>query len=400
MRKTLFIIATFLFIALWKGACNAETLPQGYIHKPIAEQIEKYREIFDSAFEKNGNQPINKTMPIVGLYEIVKNGFALIHDEIVKNKTHIDRKEDAINQLQSTWDKLQSTVQEIPGEGKAVSLTSYLRHLSTIAVIYEKYVTNDNFPNKNEVNPYIDVRLNHVNHPLFILFGKPENVARRHISQDHFVNQICNEKYPAFLAFFDTISISPRQQKPSKLDPHYSKENGTFTLLKHDIGHYFESGTLLMRNKEAYNHILHMCKVRDTLKMDHQEKEYRLMTNGLFLLTHEVPLYGLGSNLTLEQFLSKFKRSLGSVVDLLYEDRGIKYKEELRDWEYFLQRTLDQNGNPYFDKQALVTPGREKGDKSIQKYDNDAYSEALRTAYTRFCDDFSAIIINALSSDG
>ena len=65
-----------------KNTFDENTLPSGYKHARIADQLDHFRNIYDAAYQKYKSIDDLRTKPIDGLDKIIFNTYALVRDHI------------------------------------------------------------------------------------------------------------------------------------------------------------------------------------------------------------------------------------------------------------------------------------------------------------------------------
>lgn len=395
-----------------------DQLPSGYIHCPVAQQLSYYREeVFDPAFNSNGKN-ISKLQKgaIPKLFLILENAFALINDYITDDKSiGLEEKTDYLDYLKDLWilaqnyeDVLTSSLFQGFNRNLAYIIDCYKDHIpidlnemkKENPQAYPEFMKDDPLfenPNKDEV--------------IFIVYGNPDRtIKKRNILPYHFVNQYCYRDYSGHIAFFDIFSTL--QQKRSKKDPHWSKENGTLKLLKHDIGHYNYLSEFYV-NEEEIAFVKDTCDIAERYKKKSKLNEFTVLVNGLFIMLHEKPEIveeiepGSSYIETAQQIIKDMKDQM-KFAPFAYNTLGFygtkDYKEERRDWEYILKATYpgpndklrilvhDEQGKPFLpiewnsEKQRVSSlfknsPTRQK---DIQK--------ALQEGYSRYWDYFLSLV--------
>ncbi len=305
---------------------KAVLLPEGYKHVKVQEQILRYRKIYDAVdYEREHDC---SCVHIEGLYDILKNGFALVHDYIQLHEEFNRNKEQAINRIK----KLFAVACAINDAQKMtqncfVTLNLFLASIvdgfkgieSSIKEIMCPFPYGMQFEDlttldlkgyilyQNQKRWYqhpIHQETMHIFCPPLIIYSQGISV----ISPKTFVEQTLNFRYRSGLLLFDVNSRKPLQsgQRMNKSDPHGSLFNGTFFLLRHDLLHIQEQ--LTMETFSLFEFNLNWCKY--LRKINHyrmtQEKSnpenFVLLTNGLFILCHELINVAEGRYNTFIQF--------------------------------------------------------------------------------------------------
>lgn len=103
-------------------------LPKNYKHYNVSQQIENYRKIYALA---------EKSKPIPGLFNILKNAFALINDQIVDGKTRgSEQKEEYLISLTDLWIKSKKSSDTLTSS----IFQGYNKNLSYIIDCYKKQI--------------------------------------------------------------------------------------------------------------------------------------------------------------------------------------------------------------------------------------------------------------------
>lgn len=317
------------------GECNLPKrdlkegeLPSNYVHCPILQQMKFYREkVYDPALrEYNGNVNDLKDKPISGLSLVLENAFALVNDYMANDLSRTeDEKKPYRDVLENLWrmvspdqHRLTSAMFQYFNERLALFITFYKeKRFSRTKTLLNPYEDEDFDIDRKDV--------------IFIIYGNPNpNSKMRNISPYHFVEQYCNPAYSSYIAFFDVLSAP--KEKPTQKDPHWSMENGTSKMLKHDFDHISRQVRKLMWAKD---HIMHGCQVAEHYKSEEKYNEYKILTNFLFLIIHEMPLdFKTDSSQTYFEVITK---KLSEQLKNLYEYGSAVYKRENRDWEFVLK---------------------------------------------------------------
>lgn len=211
------------------------------------------------------------------------------------------------------------------------------------------------------------------------------------ISYATFVDQILNSHYGVGLMLFDDQSFSHKGDKPgTKREPHYSKFNRTLKTLNHDRAHILEQYKAERFIKEKWGidwraHLQDINQKRLSFK-ETDQNAFKLLTNGLFLLSHELTNI-TGSNILKDGILliwaeDKDNIQFSDIIETLPQTmkhgtetlkRNLHYKEDIRDFERALQGIYDPNG-------VLFLPDRE----DFSKLTVDEKQKTVSDGFARF----------------
>lgn len=378
-------------------------IPLNYKHCTIAQQIKYYREhVYDVALkEYNGNVKELDDKPIARLSLIIENVFALANDQINKEdgKT-FEYKKMYSEELLILWNQAQVYNEKLTSN-------AFQKMNAQIAKLLDLYHSGNN--DKNKILSLIKVsRLPHREEgAVFILYGNPNPaVAARHISPFHFVDQFFAEPYPAFIVFFDVLSV--KKNRRTKKDPHWSAYNGIFKMLYHDFLHVAMQQEMLMgENVFLLNWLRNTEIIHKRLKKEGKINEATILIDGLFILTHEISeeiiyAYKQFSN---ESSLPVFHQQIKDyIIEVLSRDAKTDYgsphyKQHYRDREFILRDkywdnsagrykvVYDKEGKSFLDieydsdKKKTTRPFKEVENTSER---NSLMQEALKSGYTRF----------------
>lgn len=348
-----------------------DEIPSGYNHCPIQKQLSYYREeVYNPVFESNGKKiSILQKGVIPKLFPILENAFALINDYITKDLSmDLEEKAAYLNHLKDLWKLAQNNESRLTSS----LFQGFNRNLAYIIDCYKdhkpidlKEMKEENpaaYPNFMRDNP----NLENPNRDdiIFIVYGNPDrSVKNRNILPYHFVNQYCYRDYSGHIAFFDIFSTQP--QKGTKKDPHWSKENGTLKLLKHDIGHYNYLSEFYV-DEEEIEFVKDTCDIANRYKKKMKINEFTVLVNGLFIMLHEKPEIteelepGRSYRDTAQQFVQLMKDQM-IFAPFAYNTLGFygseDYKVERRDWEYILKATYP---DPIDNSRTIVHDGQGK----------------------------------------
>ncbi|MBS0272015.1 MAG: hypothetical protein JSR85_05145 [Proteobacteria bacterium] len=280
-------------------------LPSKYTHLPLPAQIMNYRKIYDKAFSKYGGDVEKlKTQPIEGLYSILKNGFALVHDSIagdikvpMKGFINEHKKQYSLRLLKNLWMSLNKGFPT--GMIDTYDFCQFNYILSDLLSFY-KGGENNHF-SKNYYDVFdSEIRkkivpealkwfsvFDKINLPIVsIIYLSPKPGQKRHLMPRRFVWEFFNPKYEGYLAVFDVLQKEDKKKR-SKKDPHWSSVSGTRNFLTHDFTHIIVDGQVC--NDKAL-----MKKMRKIFsfykKYDEKENKRKIIEHGLYILIHESPL--------------------------------------------------------------------------------------------------------------
>jgi hypothetical protein len=408
------VLGFFLFYALLFPVelSYSDELPTGYHHLTYAEQIRNYRKIYDGLDPKTLNW---SSTHIDGLFSILKNGFALVTDSI-----HSSRADELGQQAVLTDLKRLYNLAENLESSKQLSQDAFLAiHLFMAGIIdrykgisQEKNLILKKF-NQEELEKVlksndpttITQKASFVHTiqgaPLVAIIYK----GRTGILPSTFVAQLFDYDKPIGLALFDVASMpfinpSDKPAKPgSKKDPHYSKFNSTTKLLYHDLSHIREQA-----EKEDYlfnlykikwqDHLQSVNKIRNTLRST-RPNDHKILTNGLFILSHELANVVINALLPSQSPPPKFVDIIEVVKDsmkiytpttgrqthLYLMDTLSGYKADHRDHEFILKDVKDQNG-------VGLLPSKEEW----KKLNNEQKMKSVQDGYEKFWTLFLKII--------
>lgn len=208
---------------------DLDSLPEGYVHNIVADQIYLYRQIYTV---ESSNKP---GIVIKSLGLIAMNAFALAHDVVKKAGQHQSEefKIEYINILTKLWENYRYELKELTSKK-----FQYLNF--QLALIIERYNENKNI-DQDEVNyPFAKKKITKDNFSSdlasFIIYDNPDPIEKRNIKTERFVEEFYHRDFTVYCAIFDVFSL--KREKPTKKDPHYCGVNGTFSLLLHDFSHF------------------------------------------------------------------------------------------------------------------------------------------------------------------
>lgn len=400
-------------------------IPKGYKHRPPSEQIQVYREIFDGEIQKYGSPEATIDKNIKGLFDILKNGFALVNDTIQGRYPEFKRTKDISVEYQALMNEWQSIrnrndqqiyltkLQELWSKAKkfedGLTIETFQRFLYDLAIIIDAYKSGINYDERNKNTIWMDpFTLPRV---VFVIFGNPNPISNRNLNAHHFVTQFCEGDYVAYISFFDSLSNVREGSSRSKKDPHWSLYNGTFKMLRHDLAHnYDQDATYGFRQNEfdinkpkIKNNLMKICKIRDLYQKEGNINAVKIITNALFIKLHEMPR-DISSYCTdtLSKCISsgqKLNKLMQENVDEKYEnEESIQYyKRFYRDNEFILKSRIAQDADflvdgkdvPLFNfnpRQSEIT----KDQKRILKV------AALKDGYNRFWNYYVELCFNKL----
>jgi hypothetical protein len=260
---------------------------------------------------------------------------------------------------------------------------------------------------------------------VFIIYGLPKPGKARNISESHYVKQLLKGDYSAYITFFDVLSkpkhkwSTSKENKPSRKDPHWSKENGTERLYGHDVAHVrTQISDLVDRGGREY--LKKTLALQEKLETQNQNNDATILMKGLFAIIHERPdvvrdamntpeVKNSGTVLKFfEAIVSNFKKKI-MTYDKTHTDYPLSpygsdtYKQENRDWEFSLLRAKyaesDGSIKPVHDGQEAFLPIEYDTvqKKMTRPFNNDPnknekMTDALNQGYARFWTYFLSII--------
>lgn len=389
---------------------NEGTLPVGYVHNAVGHQINDYRKLYKTALDQyNGDYDLMGKSPIAGLTKIAKNTFALAHDVIIKAKN--GQSEDIKKYYLDLLEKLWST---FPKDQDAITSKEFQEINFELARIIEDF------------NAHKDI-INYSYHlsfdaPVFIIYAKHEQVDNRGIASDRFVDEYFNKDFRAYLALFDVLSEKPAQRTGKNV--HYSFFEGTHQMLNHDFLHIDLILAMPSKDYLGVGNIL-MGKIYDVAQKEKDKgnlNDYKILMNGLFLITHEKPQQSLWDytypyptaphprdpNANLDEdyttFVKKYCCTPDYFLTLIGNNNRLRYKDNFADWEYFL-KVRDDNGEPFFDRKKITKEERYVKDERFILGPRDSekvtlrpsqkYRELLEDGYKRFWKKFQDLALGS-----
>ncbi|HXF90444.1 MAG TPA: hypothetical protein VNJ29_00775 [Candidatus Nitrosotenuis sp.] len=384
-----------------------------------AKQFNYYRQIYNNAI--NDPNLTFSTTHIEGLFHILEYGFAKTQNFIKTTKGK--NKSTALSELNTLY-MLASRLEK----DEKLSQQRFIAINLFMAAIVDRYkgiTEEDNhylarfYPkviekalktgNLAEFSARADFVPMNPRQPFVAIIYK----GKSHISPNTFVDQLFHKDYGLGIALFDAESLpyamtqGAKEKSGTKLDPHYSQFNTTVGLLKHDFSHikeqaekerYFSQNYGLNVSKELkkVNEIRLLLKERDL-------NDYQILTNGLFILSHElfnvsawIKYKSLPKPLTFIHLLQAIKESMQTAVEIFprLESKSssftkdelalaLKYKQDFRDHEEILKNVKDKDGN-------FLKPPKDDWSKlsATQK------TKTIVEAYEKFWNYFIEIIKN------
>lgn len=417
---------------------NAFALVNDYISKDTTRSDKEKKIYIDALLELWEKAKGVENQLTSSLFQGFNKNIAYIAD-CYKNKAPIDRNKliGYISPLYPNWDKIieegvatmREHLKEDDDKSKKVKkacsdalddLVTFIEkgktdshfHLYGFSDVMDILKTiQDNYTDDINDEPYMPEKVNNPNEEniIFIIYGNPNReVKARNISPFHFVDQYCNPTYSSYILFFDMLSAP---LKPTKKDPHWSMENGTYQMLKHDVGHVRAQISGL---KDKKKFLMQACSLIEEYKESSNYNAATVLTNGLFIIIHERPevtQYDLSMKpvhsfkqitQNLQNIMSFNTRQGGSLGTY-----GSKtYKQENRDWEYILKNTYidpkdktrkvvhDQDGKPFLP--IMVDPDLQKATRPFKDSSNrsNEMTMALSKGYHRYWNYFLSLIEN------
>lgn len=484
------IIIVFVFLSTISFSFSAESpvpienasqiaeedveLPAGYVENSIKKQIENYRQVYTPISHiKGGNF---YTVHVPGLINILKNGFAMIHDYMAAHTEDNNSTDKQILRLKKlykmalTLEKNQKLTQfnfimlnfflaklidQFRGADfhpfdklyreKLIELrisklddynlsdfnslafieNNFINTMNDISIFFKNQTFMLNFPYSNKSSWGIDYEKNihDIKSETFFPISLIYTDKKLSIGYNTYVDEILNPDYGMALCSFD-ISLKPFQTNAisehkfgQKKDPHYSNFNNTFRMLWHDAMHFLEQYGLEQSiygnfKLDLRSEFIRIKNFRD--KYDRSSVQYKILTRGLFEMSHE--MYGailfnlrdgetkiyvdyneigrlpfLKSNtstLSLNEFLTNFSYLFENSVNYLNSGRNINtrgsldYKLNFRDHERILKNLADLEGIPLLPE-------------DFSKLDTTGKLNAVENGYRRFWRDFKNLVRSA-----
>lgn len=380
---------------------NEETLPKGYVHNAVGYQVSDYRKLYTAALaEYGGDYDVMCKSPIKGLGKIAKNAFALAHDVILKAKNG------QINEIKKMYlELLEILWAEFLGYRDSLTSEQFQAVNMKLASVIENF-------NKINRQPNLPLRKTYKT-PIFIIYAKPEPGDNRGIASDRFVDEYFHKDFRAYLVLFDVLSEMPTQNTSKNV--HYSLFAGTYRMLFHDFQHVALSLEALRYDTDSIGYAL-TNKIYDMARIMKEKGDlqgYRILMNGLFLLTHEKPrsinwnsaLPDPKNNLDeiYPEFLKKYCVHLSFMKGIDSNKSLTNYKHYNADWEYFL-KAKDANGEPFFDRKKIKKEERYKkatyykGEQISEEQLSLKYITQLEDAYKRFWKKFQDLALSEYQS--
>lgn len=443
-------------------------IPSAYIHKTIQQQISEYRKAYTQAFNTEMQRNIGDfehsegkdsfvenftRLHIPGLFDIAKSGFALVYNITIKEGSETTKAAilENLRMLYHQAAQLDNNHEMTQGAFVVIHLllaamadivkgvdNSKLGTIPEISQLIQNF--SQNIPKVLEIerikNGWSSDSL--LFFPPIIIYANPDYVSqgkvKTSIAPGTFVDQEFAKPFGCGLIMFDVMSrpySGVEGKLGTKKDPHYSIFNGTLKFLTHDLSHIREKYEVMDELEKVGLH----KKIREILQNINQLRKfyqshitnintdnktkiysrniYKILTNGLFILTHEIfnvifdsrsllSLADFSSNLAktqqgnekslLKNFLAEIKENMSKAALDLPRDfilqLGLRqpggYKIDYRDHEFILKNTVDLTGEPFFkiDFEETLTK-EERGEKK---------QEVIAKGYQRFWDTFLAIV--------
>ncbi len=415
------------------------TLPSGYQHRNVQTQIRSYRNIYDRAFanlpSSVGNKELNfSSIHIEGLFTILQNGFALIHDYVRQHEA--DRGEAnselALSRLKKVYELAHLLNQE-----KRMTQYNFVEINCWLAKIVDAFKGSNSFQKDLEgtldkssfekiplssdcgnYSPYAGFKWTGIIdydppagrfsvvyeefRPPFIIYT---NNPKTKIGLSTFVDQALNYDYPGSIILFDVNTmespdlrrLNSRESPYGKFirkDPHFGNFNGTKKMMSHDLAHIREQFAIEQLLKEDIDvnwrtHLLEINKLRLKLSEQEDRNSYAILTHGLFILTHE--FFNVSRDLKKYSTLPQNKRSfiniLMMVKNSMVEDtkgmhrKMVLYAQDFKDFEFILRNVRDLHGN-------LILPDKSQ----FKKFDSEKKQKLVSKGYKKFWDTFLHIL--------
>lgn len=418
---------------------SQDTLPQGYKHKPVQEQISVYHSIYN----KKSLESL-ATFHVEGLFPVLQNGFALVHDYLLtSSKTHGERIR-AQGQIKELEQLYKIAVENNKNKKMTHNRFILLNYgLALIADLYKEVFTGTTTKEALKSLLQGDFSLHPRIYPILedpfyvpiVIYTNRESK----ISPVTFVDQDLNYDYRGKLALFDVNSNVFKtmiNDQPifigTKKDPHYSYHNGTFRLFKHDMMHHVEQmrmeRELLSKTCSPFG--VTRCdvdwprwlKFANQVRLawkDKNDNYYRILTNGLFILSHElfnvmrktrdfsddkVEGYDVLSSTYIPENSGFF-----DIIDYIRDNMiaftlNIKrssflYKVDYRDFEYAVRDITNLDRKPLLPhKSSLLKTesSSETDNKTATEAMHAEYHKALAHAYVEFWKMFTQLLQDSI----
>ncbi len=378
---------------LWAVPVDSNELPSNYVHKSVQAQIKQYREVYDPIMKLPLTaEPLFLNQHVPGLFDILKNGFALVHDQIHKEESDQVQKEDALQELKNLY----ISACELENTHKFTSYDFIYTNLMTARLIEVRYdksgfrggqrppAFRDGYLQRNFNRKYLEHYVQCIGQPMIIYTNKSSK-----ISTETFVDQILHSNYRANLMLFD-IHSRRQPQTLGSYSPHGGDFDGTYSLLLHDLVHTIEQAeiedtaqdkfeadwidpdlpelkglSLLLKQKERIQRtradarhknfwISHLRQINILrASLNKSSIEYKTLTDALFLCSHDF------FNITANSFSANVSTSCGipfskndffmMMLDAtaklmitnfskMYEPQSSKYNGGYKDYESMMKK--------------------------------------------------------------
>lgn len=373
-KKSLVLFLSVLISSPLFASVSNE-LPTGYTRSNVQKQLLEYRNIFDPIYKEISEEnpeysrvQITKEMSrkhADKLIDVFEDGIKITNNFIRENQYQI-----FLEDLKKIW----SFAEEINNEkkfssnvfsalnnalallasrckGESINLRNAQsideEDINIILISIRKIANNETNIDKYKMEKdYSTFEHFFPDRPNFIIYGHPDSKKRTKISEKTFVDQFFKFPYSGYICLYDVNS--KQKQKRTKSDAHFSSENGTFNMLRHDQEHnYF------------------ICKMEDKYTIFEDwfsalEKAYRMIAelnesdsniiySGLFEFFHDESM----ERFSKEKQKSPYEYIRDAVENIketgksrLYNYSRINYKEEFRDAENIL-KNKNENGQEF-----------------------------------------------------
>lgn len=402
---------------VWRPNESASVVPSVYKHMNIADQLKNYRDIYDRALKKyDGNVEAIKSQPIDGLFDVLKNAFALVYncinDKYPNNKTFQESKDLDIAELRNIVinarkkdktpyiEALKTLWTKASQQKESMTSAAFQGFNKSLARIASFYMENEIYlPMEMEAD-----RTNNVNDVVFVVYALPNPGNSRNISENRFVEQFFQGNYPAYIASFDILS---HHGVKTKKDPHISIFNGTYRLLNHDLAYHVKFQTHISNDCKKYLKLIN--EIQKSYPQDSNDS--KILRNGLFMLIHEM----------FEELVDKERKNIDytnlqtftdSLVNLSqkYIENLLKtygsenYNIEATDWESILMGVDDADGkimdkekylnqkNIFVPQVKSMTPFMLMMRNKQQSINRDSPQWMLSNGYNRFWNKFKELV--------
>jgi hypothetical protein len=410
----------------------------------VSAQLEKYRQIYDpivSAYQSDSKDYLFQNLHIPGLIDMLSYGVAVIRFYIDQKVEDPKLKKQALDDLDSYYNSaLKFNAEKTFTQEKFLVFNLALAFLVDYYAKPTTFTVSSNLGNTDKFKEFFKSKtwqkfydqisynrkwwakfvkgrgLQQQFAPPVVIYTNPKaEVKSGGVGFETFVNQTLNYNYRTHIIVFN---VKSEQKKPTKHSPHYSGWDGTFNLLVHDILHSFEQQkienviedflsqytskpipiyTKLLEQLTAINEIRLMLGKKTDVK---SRNDYKVLTQGLFILIHEVhnifkienDLYVLPDSFFAADFSSKIAnnnlyeaiKALADSMQNLVKDlkRDSSYRENLRDNEGILYGYESGVKKSLHDDEGAFIPSNFKSLTDEKK------QEVIADAYKRFWDYF------------